>query len=205
MEKPIQVDVYFDYPCPFCYVGKRRFEQGIKDIKAPIKVVYHSYQIDPSVSVDGEDRIEYNDREWGGNDWAEDIINTGRKEGIPFKNWSTAVNSLNAQRLTQYCHQNFPQLEDQMMENVFYELYENGSNISSTDVLERIAKRIGLPDVTAFINGKEMEKEVLDEDKYAKNTLNIHTIPSYVVNNNKNFSGMSSIPKLLLFLKEKYN
>ena len=46
----MQIDIWSDVVCPWCYVGKRRFEQALESFDTPggVTVVYRSFQLDPS-------------------------------------------------------------------------------------------------------------------------------------------------------------
>jgi predicted DsbA family dithiol-disulfide isomerase len=53
----IKVDIWSDIACPWCYIGKRRFEEGArqyaKTVDArPIEVEYHSFELAPDTPVD---------------------------------------------------------------------------------------------------------------------------------------------------------
>jgi predicted DsbA family dithiol-disulfide isomerase len=44
----VRVDIWSDLVCPWCYLGKRRFEQAVAELGADVEVVHHSFQLDPS-------------------------------------------------------------------------------------------------------------------------------------------------------------
>ena len=46
----MRVDIWSDVICPFCYVGKARFEKALSsfDHRDEVEVVYHSFELDPS-------------------------------------------------------------------------------------------------------------------------------------------------------------
>lgn len=50
--------------------------------------------IDPSISPEGEDYLEYNKKRWGSDSWAVQMKSTARKEGINFKKWMKWPNTL---------------------------------------------------------------------------------------------------------------
>jgi predicted DsbA family dithiol-disulfide isomerase len=56
-ENVIKVDVVSDIACPWCYVGKRRLEEALKQWKgAKVEVSWHPYQLDPSMRFEGMNR-----------------------------------------------------------------------------------------------------------------------------------------------------
>jgi predicted DsbA family dithiol-disulfide isomerase len=55
MSSPIQVDVWSDVACPWCYIGKRRFEAALAGFDdADVAVTYHSFELAPDTPVDFE-------------------------------------------------------------------------------------------------------------------------------------------------------
>ncbi len=53
----IKVDVWSDVACPWCYIGKRRFEEGVRQYAAAggdrrVEVEYHSFELSPDTPVD---------------------------------------------------------------------------------------------------------------------------------------------------------
>ncbi|GAB3617025.1 DsbA family oxidoreductase [Okibacterium endophyticum] len=54
MSEPIKVDIWSDVQCPWCYIGKRRFEAAAARFDGDIEVVYHSYELAPDTPVDYE-------------------------------------------------------------------------------------------------------------------------------------------------------
>ena len=46
----MRVDIWSDIVCPWCYIGKREFEQGLAGFahRDEIEVVYHAFELDPS-------------------------------------------------------------------------------------------------------------------------------------------------------------
>ena len=51
---PIKVDIWSDVQCPWCYIGKRKFEQGVAESGVPVEVEYHSFELAPDTPVDFE-------------------------------------------------------------------------------------------------------------------------------------------------------
>lgn len=49
---PIKVDIWSDVQCPWCYIGKRKFEEGAKASRIPVEVEYHSFELAPDTPGD---------------------------------------------------------------------------------------------------------------------------------------------------------
>jgi predicted DsbA family dithiol-disulfide isomerase len=52
VSEPIKVDIWSDVQCPWCYIGKRKFEQGAKAFGGDVVVEYHSFELAPDTPVD---------------------------------------------------------------------------------------------------------------------------------------------------------
>ena len=49
---PIKVDIWSDIQCPWCYIGKRKFEAALAEVDVPVAVEYHSFELAPDTPVD---------------------------------------------------------------------------------------------------------------------------------------------------------
>ncbi len=52
MSNPIKVDIWSDVQCPWCYIGKRKFEAGVAAFDGEVEVEYHSFELAPDTPVD---------------------------------------------------------------------------------------------------------------------------------------------------------
>jgi len=52
--RPIKVDIWSDVQCPWCYIGKRKFETGAERFGGEVEVEYHSFELSPDTPVDYE-------------------------------------------------------------------------------------------------------------------------------------------------------
>jgi predicted DsbA family dithiol-disulfide isomerase len=49
---PLKVDIWSDVQCPWCYIGKRKFEAALEQTGIPVEVEYHSFELSPDTPVD---------------------------------------------------------------------------------------------------------------------------------------------------------
>ena len=52
MSEPIKVDIWSDVQCPWCYIGKRKFEAAVAEFEGDVEVEYHSFELAPDTPVD---------------------------------------------------------------------------------------------------------------------------------------------------------
>ena len=180
--KKIVVDIYSDIACPWCYVGKRKFIMGRDDFlkshsEYSVQVNWRAYMIDPATKQMGEEYLAYNKRRWGGDGWTHDLREAGKKVGCNFANWKTWPNTLLAHCVVTGA-QKVNKAEDALNE-IFALCYEEGKNISDPKVLEGVASKVGINEEW---KSEEIRKEVIEEDAYAKNTLDIRGVPYFIFN-----------------------
>ncbi len=85
----MRIDIVFDTVCPWCFVGKRRFDRALKMRPNVLpEIRYRSFLLNPDLPTQGVDRREYLDRKFGGSQQYDRIVEalvfTGRGEGINF-------------------------------------------------------------------------------------------------------------------------
>lgn len=94
------------------------------------------------------------------------------------------VRSINAHRLTEWCNQLYPSRSDELVQNIFYQYFEVGVDISSIDNLVEIAVISGLNrfEVQRVLNSKVYLDEVTEKDSFAKLRLRVSGVPSFTIN-----------------------
>ena len=50
----MKIEVWSDYVCPFCYIGKRRLEEALEEtgLGDKVEVVFKAYELDPNSPAD---------------------------------------------------------------------------------------------------------------------------------------------------------
>ena len=85
----MNVDIVSDVVCPWCFVGKRRFERAVAARpELDVSVSWRAFQLNPDMPEDGMDRAAYLAAKFGSDQRAEaiyaDIAEAGRGEDIAF-------------------------------------------------------------------------------------------------------------------------
>jgi predicted DsbA family dithiol-disulfide isomerase len=52
MAEPVKVDIWSDVACPWCFIGKRKFEEGVRRFGGDVEIEYHSFELSPDTPVD---------------------------------------------------------------------------------------------------------------------------------------------------------
>jgi predicted DsbA family dithiol-disulfide isomerase len=199
----MQIDVVFDTVCPWCYVGKRRFERALKlrpNIKPNIR--YRSFLLNPDLPMQGVDRKEYLERKFGGSAQYERIVEalvfTGKGEGINFAldKIKRTPNSANSHRLIRLARTMNRQTE---AVNLIFEAYfERGLDIGNIEVLVRLAEEIGLEKGMAYAHlSTETDLNAVYTENARMHRLGITGVPCYIFNEGRAIAGAQE-PEILV-------
>jgi predicted DsbA family dithiol-disulfide isomerase len=208
----MNINIWSDVRCPFCYIGKRKFEMALEKFphKEKVNVSWQSFELDPNL----ETRTDVNTLDYISNvkgisrEQAEGmhlhVKQVAKEVGLDF-NFDKAVvaNSFDAHRLIQFAkvHQKGNEVEEALFKAHFIE----GKNIDDTDTLVAIGMSIGLEE-------KEV-REVLASDGYSKEVkrdemqaqkIGIGGVPFFVLNNKYGVSGAQSAETFLEVLEESW-
>ena len=192
----MQIDIYSDIVCPWCFVGKRRMERALNEFKdvMTVKVTWRPFQLNPTMPSDGMDRTAYLKAKFGSLEafgrMEEQLLAAGADEQIPFafEKIQRTPNTFVAHRLVWYAEQLGRQ--DSAVESLFRGYFTEGADIGSMSVLGQLAGRAGL-DVAAvesFLHSEDGTAEVKAEEAVGRR-LGIRGVPYFVLNGTVSISG----------------
>jgi predicted DsbA family dithiol-disulfide isomerase len=194
----IKVEVWSDVVCPWCYIGKRRFERALHELEsgpdavsASFDVVYRAYQLDPTAPKSGSTPVrEAYAKKFGGHDRADAIIanltETAAADGLDFHmDIAQRSNTVLAHRLLWLAGTRFgSDIQHQLKERFLHAYFMEGVNVGDPDSLVAMATEI-LPmnqdEVVAFLESDQGSGEVAEEMAMAV-SHGITGVPTYVIN-----------------------
>ena len=129
----VVVDVVSDVVCPWCYIGKRRLEAALAQLREsnpdlPFEIRWHPFQLNPDLPAEGVDRKAYLEAKFGGPQRAkqvyERVMAAGTSVGIPFDfdAIKRQPNTLQAHRLTAWAQSRNEGDADALVEGLFLSL-----------------------------------------------------------------------------------
>ena len=150
--KPLHVDIVSDTICPWCYLGKRRFEAALaRRPELELTRRWHPYQLDPGIPPEGVPHRERLAAKFGSParlDAAHArLVQLGQPLGLAyaFERIPRTPNTLASHALVRWAHaQGGAALEDAMVTRLFRGFFEEGQDLTSHDVLVRLAGEAGL-------------------------------------------------------------
>jgi predicted DsbA family dithiol-disulfide isomerase len=188
MRPVVEVDVWSDVVCPWCYIGKRRFERAVDVVAAEdvdVRIRYLPYQLDPTARAVGSPVVEAYERKFGSRERAEQIIahltRVAASEGIEFHmDKALRANTLDAHRLLWLTGATGHQ--EALKQRLLQAYFEDGLDVADREVLARCAGDVGLdPDIVrAFLASDDGVEEVQGLLRDAAE-LEITGVPTYVI------------------------
>ena len=171
-----RVEVYSDTICPWCFVGKRRFEAALAERSyLAVELTWMPFQLNPDMPAEGVDRQEYLARKFGGAEQAKDIYApieaAGEQEGINFQFGAMVrtPNTLNSHRLIHYAKDQ-PLGQDSVVEALFESYFSRGEDIGDLEVLAECATVAGLDKtrVRNYLQSEDDKHQVEAQDVMAR-------------------------------------
>ena len=191
----IYVDIVSDTICPWCYIGKRRFERAL-DISGrnDVAISWRPFQLNPDMPPEGMTRDDYVRAKFGGGDRPRQIYQaiaeSGREAGIEFQfsRIRRTPNTVLSHRLIYWSAKQ--ERQDEAVAELFRAYFEDGLDIGNLEVLADCARRAGLDEQLArkYLVSDEGRQEVVASDVYARR-LGINGVPCFIVNRKYAVSG----------------
>jgi len=183
----IEVEIWSDVVCPWCYIGKRRFEAALAQVsdEMEVEVVFKPFQLDPTASPGKAGPvIEAYTKKFGSRERAQQIIDhvtaVAAENGLEFRlDRALRANTLLAHRLLWLAETRGLQIA--MNERLLKAYFMDGLDIGDPDVLAECAAEVGLDrdEVLAFFDTQSGLAEVLQEIETAAE-LEITAVPTFV-------------------------
>ncbi|MBE9568334.1 MAG: DsbA family protein [Proteobacteria bacterium] len=175
----LQVTVYSDYICPFCYVGHHRL-QRLRD-SYELKINWCFLEIHPETSAEGEpiDSLDYPSQQW--QQMMDNLKRVAREEDIPLSELSFITNSRDALLLSEACKQEGREIFYDVHEKLFTAYFVEGRNIGNRDVLIDIAKTCKVSEETiesAWSDEKHQQRLAANFDSARQH--DVQSVPSFV-------------------------
>ncbi|MET1057738.1 MAG: DsbA family oxidoreductase [Pedobacter sp.] len=209
----MKVDIWSDIRCPFCYIGKRKFELALEKFphKDRIVIEWHSFELDPDAeTLPDMDPAEYLAQKKGQTrDWAVQmnahVSKVAAEVGLQFNIANTVVaNSFNAHRLIQLAKS--MGLDNEMEELLFTAYFIDGKNIDDSQVLTALGLAAGLERlaIESMLNGFDFSNEVRADEHIAQQ-IGISGVPFFVFDQKLAVSGAQSPETFLGAMEEAWS
>jgi predicted DsbA family dithiol-disulfide isomerase len=192
----MRVDIWSDIVCPWCYIGKRHFEQGLAEFGArdEIEVVYHAFELDPSIPPGpGTPVLELLAAKYGmsGDQAAQAeaaVADRATAAGLPFTGSRVMGNTFDAHRLVRLGRERG--VQDQVLQGLYEAYFGAGQPIFEPAELTGLAAAAGLdPAEAAQVLADGSYADAVREDEARASALGISGVPFTVLDDRYAVSG----------------
>lgn len=193
----MRIDIWSDIVCPWCYVGKRRFERALDAYadRENVEIVHRSFQLDP-VSPAGEVRNHRDNlmSKYGMSEAQADTAQitmerTAAKEGLEFHLVGGVTgNTFDAHRVLQLAKERG--VQDVVIERLFRAHFTEQRSIFDHESLTALAVEAGLDrdEVSRVVNGDAYAAEVRADNEQAR-AHGASGVPFFVIDHRYGVSG----------------
>jgi predicted DsbA family dithiol-disulfide isomerase len=147
----MKVEIWSDVACPWCYIGKRRFESALAQFehRDQIEVTWRSYQLDPDAPRTSEKTVNEILAEKHGMSMAQAVALNNQVSGIATQEGlsyhleqAQYGNTFDAHRLIHLAATHH--LQDEMEKRLFHAFFTEGAALGDTETLVKLAVDIGI-------------------------------------------------------------
>jgi predicted DsbA family dithiol-disulfide isomerase len=206
----MEVDIWSDIACPWCYVGKRRLEAALGAFEHgdQVQVRWHSFELDPQAPAERQGEAASNLAAKYGMSREQaltalqNMTETAAADGLEFHfDRARGGNTFDAHRLTHLAREHG--LQDRMKERLMRAYLTEGELISDHATLRRLAVEVGLPvePVEELLASERFADEVR-ADEYTASRLGINAVPFFVVDRRLGAAGAQDPAYLLEMLRQ---
>ncbi|MBB5632238.1 putative DsbA family dithiol-disulfide isomerase [Cryobacterium mesophilum] len=195
MSEAIKVDIWSDVQCPWCYIGKRKFEAGAAQFGGDVEVEYHSFELAPDTPVDfGGTPADYLAQRKGlphdqVSQMLDRVTGIAASVGLDYDYDSVhQTNTVKAHELIHYAKSKGRQLD--MKERLLEAYFVKGEHVGRIDDLADIAAGIGFDrgDVVRALESNEFLPAVKADVAQAQE-YGIQGVPFFVIDGKYGISG----------------
>jgi predicted DsbA family dithiol-disulfide isomerase len=205
---PLTVEIWSDVVCPWCYIGKRRFEAALTEFPHEVETVWRSFELDPGAPATREHTAtEHLAAKYGMSlEQAEashaQMTELAAQEGLEY-HFDTARggNSFDAHRLIHFAAAHGKQAEAQ--ERVMRAYFTEGVAIADREALVALAADLGLdPDEARAVLESDAYADAVRADERLAQRIGIHGVPFFVLGRRYGVSGAQPAEILVKALEQ---
>lgn len=193
----INVEIWSDYVCPFCYIGKKEFENAVEELglQSQVNVINRAFLLDPSTPLDSEELM---------------LTSLQKKYGMPMAQVKEMCDQVTARAATVGLTYNFDTMkvantlyahklvkwaatlgkEQDLNERLLKAYFIEGASIGNLDVLKKLVAEVGLDDsqVENVLNNP-IYSNYIEEDVLKAQQIGVRGVPLFLINDSIVISG----------------
>ena len=201
----LQVEIWSDVVCPWCYIGKRRFEAAVERFDGEVDVTWRSFELDPTApAIREHTATEHLAAKYGmSHEQAEashaQMTELAAQEGLEYHfERARGGNSFDAHRLLHLAAENG--LQNEAMERVMRGYFTDGVPIGDREALIALGEELGLENARQTLEGDDYADAVRADEELA-HRIGINGVPFFVLDRRYGVSGAHPAESLVQALE----
>jgi len=193
----VKIEIWSDYVCPFCYIGKRRLEEALAStgLGDQVEVVYKAYELDPNSPATSEETMQeslagkYNMSVAEAKGMTDNVVVQAETVGLKYDFASLRpANTFNAHRIAKLAEQEG--LGEEITERLLKAYFTESKKIGLNEVLIEICEEVGISRerAEAVLNSEEFADDV-KADITEAGQIGVQGVPFFVINRKYAISG----------------
>lgn len=209
---PLQLEVWSDVACPFCYIGKRNLESALAEFehRDDVHVVWRSFQLDPTAPKEPEGDIysllaaKYGGTYEEARERTAGVVAMAAEAGLTYDmDRARPSNTLDAHRIMHLAAE--LGLHDAMNERLLSAYFTEGARLSDHATLQRLAVEVGLdPDRVAEVLAGDAYADAVTAEGREAQQLGLGGVPAFVFDRRSAVSGAQRPELMLAALRQAY-
>lgn len=194
----MQIEVWADLVCPWCFIGKRRLGRAIAErgLAEDVEVLHRAFQLNPAASTQSEPTTDYLARKYGitreqALDMMSDVTEVAATEGLRYRLDRTMTGStVDAHRLVLWAQDADPRQAQQLLDSLYVAYFENGRSIFGVDDLTAMAADTGLDpgETRDMLNTSRYVHQVAQDQDLGRH-FGANGVPFFVIDRALGISG----------------
>lgn len=193
----MKIEVWSDYVCPFCYIGKRRLEEAIEqaNLTDQVELVYKAYELDPNTVADSDESMvevlakKYNTSLEEAKAMTDNVALQAETVGLAYDfEKMNPANTFQAHRLAKLAEES--NVGEEMTERLLKAYFIEGQKIGTVDTLVTLAEEVGLDKVQVQdVLASEKYIEDVKKDIAEAGQIGVQGVPFFVIDRKYAISG----------------
>ncbi len=208
----MKVEFWSDIVCPWCYIGKRRFEKALSQFEhgKEVEVIWRSFELDPSTPRESGDLVAALSKKMGRSadevkQMMAQITNLAAQDGLEYRfDLTKTGNTFDAHRIVHFAADQG--LVEEVNEHLYRAYFTEGVPVSDIEALVQVAVKAGLDEnATREMLASDKYSEDVRSDESRAHSLKVSGVPFVLANEKYAISGAQSTEVFLDALRQAWN
>lgn len=213
----MKVEIFSDVVCPWCYIGKRRFEAALAEFENSdqVELVWRSFELDPEAPPSPAEAgsyvqrlaTKYRSAPADAQQMIDTMTETAAAEGLDFRfDLARPGNTFDAHRLLHLALSLGGGLQDALKERLDRATFTEGSPASDHAALRALALEVGLPAAEVDdVLGSDRYAQAVRDDEAQAHAYGVQGVPFFVVDGRYGISGAQPADVVLNALRTAWD